>query len=133
MKKTTLALATLCGVTGSALAQTDLTYQKPPQEILELADFERAPLLMMDSQLKYLVFNYTNTYKTLEELAQEELRLAGLRINPVTRISSTARYYNKLTFKKLLGDQEIAFEGMPTNAQIANQTWSPSHILQQKV
>lgn len=125
MKKTTLALATLCGVTGSALAQTDLTYQKPPQEILELADFERAPLLMMDSQLKYLVFNYTNTYKTLEELAQEELRLAGLRINPVTRISSTARYYNKLTFKKLLGDQEIAFEGMPTNAQIANQTWSP--------
>lgn len=125
MKKTTLALATLCGFSGAAMAQEDLSYQKPPKEILELADFQRAPQLMMDSQLKYMVLCYANTYKTLDELSQEELRLGGLRINPRTRISSTIRYYNNLTYKTLRAHDEKSFEGMPQNAQIAYQAWSP--------
>lgn len=32
------------------LAQENLTYQKPPQEILELADVRRAPSVSMDSK-----------------------------------------------------------------------------------
>lgn len=33
-----------------AFAQENLTYQKPPKEILELADYERAPSVSMDTK-----------------------------------------------------------------------------------
>jgi hypothetical protein len=42
---------------------------------------------MMDTKKEYMVLVYRNTYKSLSELNQEELRLGGLRINPVTNIS----------------------------------------------
>lgn len=125
MKKIPLALAALCGFSGVSMAQEDLTYQKPPQEILELADFQRAPQLMMDSQLKTIVLSYTNTYKSLEELSAPELRLGGLRIDPDTRINSTTRYYNKLSYKGIKDRNEKYFEGIPEDAKIAYRSWSP--------
>ena len=43
-------LAILLGYLGGVAAQENLTYQKPPKEILELADYERVPALLMDSK-----------------------------------------------------------------------------------
>ncbi len=125
MKKTTLAVIAACGMTFPAAAQENLTYQKPPKEILELADFKRAPLLTINGDNSVMVFCYTNTYKTLADLSKEEMRLGGLRIDPNTNISSTVRYYNNLTFKSLKDKAEIQLDGLPQNAQIANFTWSP--------
>ncbi len=108
-------------------AQENLAYQKPSAEILKLADYERAPRVMMDERKENMVFLYYNTYKTLEDLNQEEMRLGGLRINPVTNISSSVTYMNNLAVRKLNASdpKPVQVKGLPANPRITNLTWSP--------
>lgn len=124
MKKNLLFTAMLC-ISFNLFAQEDMIYQKPPKEILELADFERAPLLSMDSKNSKMIFQYRNTYKTLDQLSEKEMRLAGLRINPVTNISSTITYINNLKYKTIREKDATQISGLPENAKIAYLSWSP--------
>jgi len=113
----------LVGLAG--FAQEELTYQKPSKEILDLADYERAPSVSMDTKKEYMLLSYRNTYKTLDELNQEELRLGGLRINPITNISSTVTYINNIKVRKIKDKNEIQVTGLPQNPKISNIAWSP--------
>jgi len=125
MKKLLLIIFIVTVCFFDANAQEDLMYQKPPKEILDLADFERAPSLLMDNKRTKMLFLYRNTYKTLAQLSEKEMRLAGLRINPVTNISSTITYSNNLKYK-LFNETEVKqVQGLPANAQIGNVSWSP--------
>jgi dipeptidyl aminopeptidase/acylaminoacyl peptidase len=108
------------------IAQENVTYQKPPKEILELADFERAPSVSMDTKKEYMLLSYRNTYKSLDDLNQEEMRLGGLRINPTTNISSTITYINNLKIRKVKAKNEIQVNGLPENAKITNVSWAPN-------
>lgn len=110
----------------AVMAQENVTYQKPSKEILELADYQRAPSVNMDSKKEYLLLSYRNTYKTLDDLNQEEMRLGGLRINPITNISSTVTYINNLKIRKVKDKNEIQVKGLPENARITNVSWSPN-------
>ncbi|MBA4153391.1 prolyl oligopeptidase family serine peptidase [Flavobacterium sp.] len=107
-------------------AQENLTYQKPPKEILDLADYERAPTVNMDTNKEYMLLSYRSTYKTLDELNQEEMRLGGLRINPVTNISSTVTYVNNLKLRKIADKDEIQVKGLPENPKISNLSMAPN-------
>lgn len=109
----------------SVSAQENLSYQKPPKEILDLADYERAPSVSMDTKKEYMLLSFRNTYKTLDDLNQEEMLLGGLRINPVTNISSTVTYISNLKIRKFTAKEEIQVKGLPQNARIANISWSP--------
>lgn len=109
-----------------AIAQENLTYQKPSATILALADFERAPSVSMDSKKEYMLFSYRNTYKTLEDLNQDEIRLGGLRINPVTNIASAVNYISNLKIRKTNDKIETQVSGLPQNARITYITWSPN-------
>ncbi|MCV9930344.1 prolyl oligopeptidase family serine peptidase [Flavobacterium sp. LS1R49] len=109
-----------------AFAQENLTYQKPSKSILDLADYEKAPSVSMDTKKEFMLLSYRNTYKTLEDLNQEELRLGGLRINPVTNISSTVTYVKNLKLRKINDTKEIQVSGLPSNPHISNISWSPN-------
>ena len=106
-------------------AQEDLKYQKPPKEILELADFERAPGLSMDSKMQKMLFMYRSTYKTLQDLSEEEMKLAGLRINPKTNISSTVTYIDNIKYKTINEPDAKQVSGLPQNPRLSNFSWSP--------
>ncbi|MFC0349304.1 S9 family peptidase [Undibacterium danionis] len=114
------------GMSTTALAQENLPYQKPPQSILELADVVRAPAVSMDSKKQMMLLTYRNTFKTLAELNQAELRLGGLRINPITNISSSTNYINNLKVRKVSGGEEQQVKGLPKDPLIANISWSPN-------
>lgn len=105
-------------------AQENVTYQKPSQEILQLAEFERAPSIFMDSKMEYMLLSYRSTYKTLDDLNVEEMRLGGLRIDVNTNISSTLTYINNLKVRKVKDKQEIQVKGLPANPRISNVTLS---------
>jgi len=122
--KVTLLLFLGLGLT--AFAQENLSYQKPSNSILDLADYERAPSVSMDTKKEYMLLSYRNTYKTLDDLNQEELRLGGLRINPVTNISSTVTYITNIKLRKIKEQNEIQVSGLPENARISNISWSPN-------
>ena len=107
-------------------AQENLTYQKPSPTILALADYERAPSVSMDSKKEYMLFSYRSTYKTLDDLNQEEMRLGGLRINPITNIASAVNYVSNLKIRKVTDKTETQITGLPENARITYITWSPN-------
>lgn len=124
MKKK-LFLACLLAVNFLSFSQENLNYQKPSKEILELADYERAPTVSMDTKKNWMLLMYRNTYKSLDDLNQEEMRLGGLRINPITNISSSVTYINNLKIRKVKEKNELTVNGLPQNAKITNITWSP--------
>ena len=106
-------------------AQENLKYQKPPKEILELVDVPRAPSVLIDNEGVQMILLYRDSYKTLAELSEKELRLGGLRINPKTNIGSRTTYYKNIKAKKV-NDKEIKqVSGLPKNARLANFNWSP--------
>ena len=77
-------------------AQESLNYQLPPDEILELVDVTLAPSVLIDDKKENMIFLYRDAYKNIDDLSREELRLAGLRIDPITNISSRKNYYNNI-------------------------------------
>ena len=105
-------------------AQENLEYQKPVKEILDLVDVPLAPSIRIDQKAEHIIFLYRDGYKTITELSEKEMRLAGLRINPKTNISSRTNYYNNIKLKKT-DDAPIQVKGLPENARIANVSWSP--------
>jgi dipeptidyl aminopeptidase/acylaminoacyl peptidase len=111
--------------TSWVIGQENVNYQLPPKEILQLADFERAPSVSMDSKNQYMLLSYRSTYKTLEDLNVEEMRLGGLRINPVANISSTVTYITNLKVRPVKAKTETQVTGLPVEPRITNLSWSP--------
>lgn len=125
MKKLQIILYTIIMATTAINAQEDLKYQLPPESILKLADYQRPPGVTIDSSNEYMILSYRNTYKSLEDLNQTEISLAGLRVNPVTNISSSASYISQFKIRKVKDKEPIDIKGLPAKMKIANVSWSP--------
>ena len=60
---------------------------------------------------------------------EEDVKLAGLRINPLTNISSTITYIDNLKIKNLKGKSEVQVKGLPQNAHLAYFSFSQTRSL----
>ncbi|MBI9059586.1 MAG: S9 family peptidase [Labilibaculum sp.] len=111
----------------SANAQENLGYQKPSAEILDLVDVQVAPSVLIDESKEFMLLRYRDSYKSIAELSEEEMRLGGLRINPKTNIGSRTNYYNNLKIINLKNKdkQPVEVKGLPDNPRLANFSWSP--------
>ena len=125
MKKSIFLLIAFLLTSFLTNAQENITYQRPPAEILNLVDIERAPFVNMDSKKEQMLFFYRSTFKTLADLNQPEIKLGGLRINPNANISSTVTYLNNIRYKKVSDATISQIKGLPANALIANPSLSP--------
>jgi hypothetical protein len=119
----------LCFFILNSFAQQSLTYQKPSKEILELADVELAPGVQIDSKGEQMVLLYRDQYKSIAELSETELRLAGLRINPVTNIGSRTNYITNLKVKKTTDQDAKQVKGLPENPRLSGFRWSPDESM----
>jgi len=110
-----------------ANGQESLNYQKPPQEILDLVDVPLAPSVILSENKEVMVLLSRNTYKTIEELSEEELRLGGLRIDPKTNIGSRVVYYKNIQLKNIKNTNAeiVQVSGLPQNPRLTNFSWSP--------
>ena len=124
MKKIILSLTFMLSAL-IAHSQENLEYQQPPESILELVDVERAPIVSIDSKKEQMLFYYRDAFKSLSDLSQPELRLAGLRINPNTNISSTMNFYTNIKYKKLNDSELHQIANLPEEARIAYTSFSP--------
>jgi dipeptidyl aminopeptidase/acylaminoacyl peptidase len=125
MKKLSLIfLGLVCGT--GLVAQEAIGYQVPPKEILELVDVERAPSVLMDSKKQVLVYAYSPMYKTIEEVSETELKLAGQRINPMTNWVSGARYFTRIEIQLNRNAAPQKVSGLPASAKLVNVSWSPN-------
>ncbi len=110
-------------------AQQGLEYQKPSEKILELADVDLAPAVDIDSKGENMVLLYRDQYKSISELSETEMRLAGLRINPVTNIGSRTNYYTNIKVKKTSNTEAKQVQGLPENARLSGFSWSPDETM----
>jgi dipeptidyl aminopeptidase/acylaminoacyl peptidase len=125
MKTITTFLFILLTLTGTLNAQIDINYQLPAKEILELADAQLAPMVLMDKKTENIVLLHRNRYNSIAELSETEMRLAGLRINPVTNIGSRMAYVNNFTLMKVGEKEQKQVAGLPAEPRLTNFSWSP--------
>ncbi len=112
-------------VTNLAMAQTSQTYQLPPKEILDLVDISPRPLIRIDSRNQTMVMLERRTFKTLEEMAAEEVRLGGLRINPLTNGPSRANYTYGISILNIASGEISVVKGLPEQLKISDFSFSP--------
>ena len=101
-------------------AQPATEYQSPPEEILELVNAPLAPSVWMTDSGEHMLLLYRSAYKTIAELSEPELRLAGLRINPETNIGSRTTYYNDIRIKRPGEKESKPVSGLPEQPRLAN-------------
>lgn len=112
----------LLSLTGAARAQE--TYQMPAPELAALVDAPVPPAVSPAPDRELLLLMERPALPPIAEVAAPELRLAGLRIDPVTTGPSRARPYTGLTLRDLEGT-ERPIEGLPADARIRNVRWAP--------
>ncbi|MFT4758326.1 MAG: dipeptidyl aminopeptidase/acylaminoacyl peptidase [Paraglaciecola sp.] len=110
-------------------AQQDLSYQTPPKAIADLIDAPLTPSTRISPDYSMMLWLDRPSLPGIEEVGQEELRLAGIRINPKTNGSSRAYYYNGMTLRAMQGVRapERKVQGLPAELCIENVSWSPDN------
>jgi len=109
----------------NAFSQVDQIYQTPPPEILSLVDINPQPLVRIDYANRYMVLLERSAFKTLDELAADEIRLAGLRINPETNSQGRKSFFYGIRVKNLETGAELPIEGLPDIIRLADFSFSP--------
>ena len=84
-------------------APSAANYKMPPKAIADLVDAPPTPSVIRDPNDRWMLILERPNLIPIEELAQPELRLAGMRINPRTHGPSRSSYY---TGMKLLSIEE---------------------------
>lgn len=106
-------------------AQELTRYQLPVKELAEIIDAKTTPTLNLSPDNKYYILAQPQEMPDLAELAQPELRLAGLRINPKNHGASRGRLYTNIEIRSLDGIKEIKIKSLPSDGLINNYQWSP--------
>ncbi len=123
MKKI-IALLLLIQISGFGLKSQETMYQQPPQQITDLVDAPASPEISIGRKSGKIVILHRSELPDIADLAAPELRLAGIRIDPVTSGPSRASYYTKLSLTDARGLVVSDVKGLPENAQIRNISWS---------
>lgn len=109
----------------SSFGQLDQAFQLPPKEILELVDIKAAPAVRIDAKATYMVVMERDNFKSLEELAEDEIRLGGVRINPAINSQSRATVYTSIKIKNIVTGKDIQLSGIPEKLKLSNFSFSP--------
>jgi dipeptidyl aminopeptidase/acylaminoacyl peptidase len=117
-------LVFLISVCTKVAAQDD-GYKTPPKDIADLLLAKPTPAVSADDKGEWMLFAETSLYPSVEELARPELRIAGLRINPLNYAPSRQNFVTNISLKKIDDGKEYKIVGLPNPLFASNITWSP--------
>lgn len=100
-------------------------YQTPPKVIADLVTASPTPSVSVDSRGEWMVLLQRAAQPSITQLAEPELRLAGLRINPANNGPSRTTYFVGIRLRKVVGKEEIAIKGLPEKPLLNYASWSP--------
>ena len=109
----------------TAKAQNTNGYQTPPKAIADLLLAKPTPSVSIDKKATWMLIMERNSYPTVEELGQPEVRVAGLRLNPNNFSPSRQNFINGLKLKNIKTGKESSITGLPANLLAGNISWSP--------
>ncbi len=112
--------------TTTLFAQDAIEYQTPPKEIYDLVMAKPTPGVTFNSKGQYMLVLERSSMPSVEDLAQPELRIAGLRINPNNFGPSRSAYTTGIIIKEMVTGKEFPVTGLPANLKAGNLRWSPN-------
>lgn len=101
-------------------AQEALSYQTPPQAIADLVNAAPTPLVSFSRSGDFMLVLERSGNPSIEELAQPELRIGGIRINPATNGPSRTGSFENVILKNTRNGQEQQIKGLPANARLGS-------------
>ena len=122
MKKNISAILFVLAISISAFAQ-NATYQKPPKDVLNVLNAPANPTTSISPAKDKILLIEPMIYPSIAELSQPMLRIAGLRINPLTNGSHRQPYATKISLKNIADGKETTID-LPTGAKIVSPQWS---------
>ena len=117
-----------------AQSTTDLKWaQLPPELMVKLIDAAPTPTISLSpphtAGPRRILIQQSSSLPTIADLAEPELRLAGLRFNPKVGAPSRTRYFVSLKLQELptSGEKgpETAITGLPAKPHVLYTQWSP--------
>src|SRR5699024_3321520 len=114
----------LFSLSGLLPAQNEPTYHLPSAAIAAVVDAPLTPSLSLSPDRKTLLLLERSALPPVAELAQPELRLAGLRIDPATNSPSRETYSTGVVIKQLDTNAESRLAGLPAEGRIGEMRWS---------
>lgn len=104
----------------------DEGYKTPPKAIADLLLAKPTPSVSIDGNADMMLLMERNSYPSVEELAQPELRIAGQRINPNNFAPSRQNFINNFILKDIKSGKEFPVTGLPAGMLAGNVSWSPN-------
>ncbi len=108
----------------SSAVSAQSSYQTPPAAIADLVNAPSTPAVTFSKDGSFMLLLERTESPSIEDLAQPELRIAGLRISPSTSGPSRAGGYINLKIKKTATGEEIQVTGLPSPAKMSGFTFS---------
>ena len=109
----------------ASIAQNEGGYQTPPKAIEDLVMAKPTPSASITSKGEWMLLMDRSSFPSVEELAQPELRIAGLRINPRNAGPSRSSYSIGLTLRNVKSGAEFTINGLPEELKAGAIQWSP--------
>ena len=100
-------------------------YMMPAKEIAALVDAPLTPVINISPDKQLMLMIEPAGLPSIDEISQPELKLAGVRINPVTNGPSHQPYYKGVKLKNLNTGEEFKITGLPAKPKINYVTWAP--------
>jgi dipeptidyl aminopeptidase/acylaminoacyl peptidase len=105
-------------------AQDAINYQLPPKTIMDLALAKPTPQISVDNKGEWMLIIERNSYPTVEELGQPEVRVAGMRINPNNYSLSRQNFINNFSLRNIKTGKEYKISGLPANLLSTTAIWN---------
>ncbi|MCZ6634210.1 MAG: S9 family peptidase, partial [bacterium] len=103
----------------------ETVYQIPPKEIVDVVEAPLMPAISIDPKREWMLLMGQSQLPSIEEVAQPELRLAGLRFDPKACGPSRTSHYTNQVLKRMADGQERAVTGLPEGGRLGGAQWSP--------
>ena len=100
-------------------------YQTPPAELARIADASPTPAISVSPGADLAALFHRASTVPLAELSREELRIAGLRIDPARNAQSRRRFFHGIELVRMDGAEGPAVTGLPEELQGDHARWSP--------
>ena len=118
-----LSLGALLAVSIPALA-SDSRYQMPSAELQSLVDAPRGPEFRLGPKNKTGLLVSIPNLPSIAEVAQAELKLAGLRVHPKIRAATRTNFSDGLSLLDIASGKTRPVSGLPNKVKIADMVWS---------
>ena len=109
----------------AAFPQEALKYQLPPDEIVKIVDAPVTPFVSISPDKSNILIVERPPLITISELSEEELRIAGLRVNPAISGPSRQTYNKGFRIMDINGSDILDIKGMPDDPRLGSPEWTP--------